>query len=287
MATTAHITTEAPARTHIFDRVLVGVDSSDASIEAARQAAVLAEHYGRLKVLGVYPPPTSMGGDFPLDLRGGADDAVAKALAAINPAATTSGNVARGFTWSTLISEADEDGSTLIVVGSHGQGRLEGIVSASTMTELVHKSPCSVLVARHVLDRFPLRVVVGLDGSPESARAYAAARRIVNRFGSAFGPVVATGGKHVDVEAVSRLTNGNHDELHCDPVEALVAAASDADLLVVGSRGLHGVKALGSVSERVAHRAPCSTLIVRERADVLQGAWGCASGDWGCASGDR
>ena len=47
-----------------------------------------------------------------------------------------------------------------------------------------------------------------------------------------------------------------------------MAAAADGDLLVVGSRRLHGMKALGSVSERVAHRAPCSTLIVRERADV-------------------
>ena len=232
---------------------------------------MLAEHYGRLTLLGVYPPPARIGGEFPYDgddLRKGAEDAVAKALAAINAPAATSGKVARGYTWSTLIAEADENDSTLIVVGSHGQGRLEGIVGASTMTELVHKAPCSVLVVRHVMERFPLRVVVGLDGSPESARAYAAARRLVNRFGSAFGPVVATGGKHVDLDAVSRLTNGNHDELHCDPVEALVAAAADGDLLVVGSRGLHGLKALGSVSERVAHRAPCSTLIVRDRADV-------------------
>ena len=47
------------------------------------------------------------------------------------------------------------------------------------------------------------------------------------------------------------------------PVDALVAAAADADLLVVGSRGLHGLRALGSVSERVAHRAGCSVLVVR------------------------
>jgi nucleotide-binding universal stress UspA family protein len=33
--------------------------------------------------------------------------------------------------------------------------------------------------------------------------------------------------------------------------------------LVVGSRGLGGVRALGSVSERVAHRAPVSVLVVR------------------------
>ena len=41
------------------------------------------------------------------------------------------------------------------------------------------------------------------------------------------------------------------------------AFACRASLVVVGSRGLGGVRALGSVSERVAHRAPCSVLIVR------------------------
>ena len=47
------------------------------------------------------------------------------------------------------------------------------------------------------------------------------------------------------------------------PVHALSDA--DADLVVVGSRGLHGLRALGSVSERVAHRARASVLVVRER----------------------
>ncbi len=40
-------------------------------------------------------------------------------------------------------------------------------------------------------------------------------------------------------------------------------AATPADLLVVGSRGLSGVLALGSVSERVAHEAATSVLVVR------------------------
>ena len=47
---------------------------------------------------------------------------------------------------------------------------------------------------------------------------------------------------------------------------ALLAAAADADLLVVGSRGLHGLRALGSVSERVAHQAHSSVMIVRNSA---------------------
>jgi nucleotide-binding universal stress UspA family protein len=66
----------------------------------------------------------------------------------------------------------------------------------------------------------------------------------------------------VDREAVAALAP-RREELPDDPVKALVTASADADLLVVGSRGLHGLKALGSVSERVAHQAHCSTLVVR------------------------
>ena len=49
------------------------------------------------------------------------------------------------------------------------------------------------------------------------------------------------------------------------PAAALVAAAKDATLLVVGSRGLGGFKALllGSVGQQCAHYATCPVVIVR------------------------
>jgi nucleotide-binding universal stress UspA family protein len=64
------------------------------------------------------------------------------------------------------------------------------------------------------------------------------------------------------------IAGSGHEDMPDEPATALVAAAAEADLLVVGSRGLHGLKALGSVSERVAHRARCSVLIVRSAEDV-------------------
>jgi nucleotide-binding universal stress UspA family protein len=42
------------------------------------------------------------------------------------------------------------------------------------------------------------------------------------------------------------------------------AASADAALVVIGNRGLRGTHALTSVSERVAHEAPCSVLVLRQ-----------------------
>jgi nucleotide-binding universal stress UspA family protein len=52
-----------------------------------------------------------------------------------------------------------------------------------------------------------------------------------------------------------------------DPADALldVAEAIDADLVVVGNRGMSGAKRflLGSVPNKVSHHAHCTVLIIR------------------------
>ncbi len=52
-----------------------------------------------------------------------------------------------------------------------------------------------------------------------------------------------------------------------DPADAIldVAEEQDADLIVVGNKGMSGAKRflLGSVPNKVSHHAPCSVLIVR------------------------
>jgi nucleotide-binding universal stress UspA family protein len=50
-----------------------------------------------------------------------------------------------------------------------------------------------------------------------------------------------------------------------DPGDAIIAIAkeTDADLIVLGSRGMQGARrVLGSVPNKVSHRAPCDVLIV-------------------------
>jgi nucleotide-binding universal stress UspA family protein len=269
-ATTETTTPEATRPETVFGRVLVGIDGSPESHEAARQAARLLEPEGELTLLSAYDvAPAIIGGTGPSvpvyfdeeGLRRGAEATVRGARAELELTAT--GKVARGRAWDVLLREAERDDDTLIALGSHGLGRALGIVMGSTVTEVVHKARCSVLVARTAGPDFPRRIVVGVDGSPESAAAYETARRLAARFTADLWPVVAHGGKGADDTLARKIVGERREDLPDDPVAALVAAAADADLVVVGSRGLHGLGSLGAVSERVAHQARASVLIVR------------------------
>lgn len=254
----------------ILARVLVGVDSSRESREAVRQVAELMNGEGRLELLAAYDvtPTTVAAGvtfvefdeDYERVYREHAAGVLERARS-VSRRADAVAEVVRGRPADALLETAARTGATLLVVGSHGRGRTAGIVLGSVATEVVHRAACSVLVARSQA-RPTGTVVVGLDGSAGSAVAYEVAVDLARRLGADVWPVVAHGGKAVDVGPVAALTS-RREESPAHPVDALVAAAADADLLVVGSRGVHGLRALGSVSERVAHEAACSTLVVR------------------------
>lgn len=137
-------------------------------------------------------------------------------------------------------------------------------------------------------------IVVGIDGSPASARALhwaaeearlrAATLRVIHAWSSPYheGEIAhlssevaynALGQKtaeqtvdlalrgiaDVGVATVERCT------VEAQPAQALLEAAQDAALLVVGSRGRGGFSSmlLGSVSHQCALHAPCPVVIVR------------------------
>jgi nucleotide-binding universal stress UspA family protein len=258
----------------VFERVVCGVDLTAAGLEAARQAAGLVNDGGSLllvtAVVGEPVAVTSAAG------LGGtvAHTAPDESTRARHRAALANAErAAQGAFPRTRVSLIDDDPldalldairderATLAVVGSHDYRRLPGITLGSVATHLVHKAPCSVLIARPHGNR-PGRVLAGIDGSTESMLALAVARDLALRLDGQLETLVAYGGRPVhDLDAVVRLAPdvATFDE----PVHALVSQATAADVIVLGSRALRGLHALGSVSERVAHRAPCSVLVVR------------------------
>lgn len=273
--TTSTRSAQLEAGRRVFTRILVGIDGSQQALEAARQAAVIEDVGGRLTLFSAWDiAPTIIGGTgsrvpyyFDEELqRTAAEKDLAAAREHVSVFTAATGKLARGVPVSELLTEIERDEDTLIAIGSSSSGRLRGIVGGSVATEIVHRAPCSVLVARTATVNFPTRIVVGVDGSVESAAAYAAARYLASRFDAELRALVAWGGRALNSTLVRAITDGDHEDSRKPPAEALVGAAESADLVVVGSRGLHGVRALGSVSERVAHTAPCSTLVVREPA---------------------
>jgi nucleotide-binding universal stress UspA family protein len=264
--------TRLEAGRRVYSRIVVGIDGSQQALEAARQAALLQDVDGQLTLFSAWDIAPVIGGtgtEIPYYLdedlqRTTAESSLRAATEYVAPYSAAIAKLVRGTPVARLLDEIERDEDTLVAIGSSGVGRLRGIAAGAVATEIVHRAQCSVLVARPAGDDFPHRVVVGVDGSVESAAAYAAARYLAERFGAELNAIVAWGGKDVKERLIEMITDGDHNDRAAAPAEALTAEAKTADLVVVGSRGLHGLRALGSVSERVAHAAPCSTLIVRE-----------------------
>lgn len=251
----------------VFERILVGVDGGKLSFDACRQASLLASPETAIEAATVtlFPPVTAaaLGAhELAADLEETAGSALLVAGQILGPHAEL--RRLEGITVEALLEEVKRTKATLLAIGAPEHPRVEEIVFGGVGGELLHQARCSVLVARPAPDerRFPRSIVVGLDGSKQAERAYAVARAIAARRHSTVQSVVALGGKRVALGEIAKRHRGVETS-PAAPVPALVAASDCADLLVVGSRGLHGPRALGSVSERVAHSAPCSVFVVR------------------------
>jgi nucleotide-binding universal stress UspA family protein len=271
---TAIVSAQAQAQS-VFDRIVCGVDGTDESRDAVNQVARLAHESSRVFLCSVWStgagislgwsPPIAGTATFPKGELTAAVDATRPLLPASMTVETV---VVEGPAGPMMLTEARRHEATLVAVGSHDHRRLTGIVLGSVAAQLLHESPCPVLMARGPSEhRFPATVMVAADGSPESLQAIRVAAETAHRLGASLEAIVATGGRgDVDLGAVRQALDdaGMDIALREDPrppVEALTRL--DPDLLVIGSRGLRGLGSLGSVSERVAHDARCSVLVVR------------------------
>ena len=248
----------------VFERIVCGVDGTPASLVAVRQGLHLQGEHGSVSLVAVTnfakAAQAGMAATHAAELvQHEAETALAEAQA-IAPSAAT--QLVDGDPAASLLKQAEVEGATLIAVGSHGRRRAAGLLLGTVAARMLRDATCSVLVGRPAdNDAWPQTVVVGVDGSLESGAAFTVARSLAARLGGSVRAVASTKDQ-LDREAAEAIAP-ELEEHDTPAVTALVSGSGPADLIVVGSRGLHGLKALGSVSERVAHQARSSVLVVR------------------------
>lgn len=252
----------------VFDRILVGVDGTDFGFEALHQALALAPEDSAVIAATALDTSIAMhagfeAGDVTAQLEEEAVRIQATAAEILGDRRGAGTKLVRGDGLTVLRHLGEAENATLLALGGRSSSRFLGMMAGGTASTLLHDASRSVLFARPRWGQRwrPERIVVGLDGSECSLAALAVADELAGRLGSAIHVVAATGGKKIERDAAwaARV----HDWSSSNPVATLRERSAGADLLILGSRGLHGVRALGSVSERVAHASRCSVLVVQ------------------------
>lgn len=282
--------------------ILVGVDGSDASNAAVRWAAkaAAADHVD-LKLVGVYDISTSNyapGLIIPQDV---VDAIKQDASDAAHAAAALAKEAAPDVTVQTALVEGDaarallelgKDAGT-IVLGTRGLGSIKGLFLGSVSTTVAAHFHGRVVVVAGPGGDGP--VVVGIDDSPVSDAAVTEAFRQASvrnatllavhtwtpldvdaLHGYGIEPAEVERMSQEAVGALSERLAGNvsdypdvvveHKVIPEEPAKAVLDAAADnAQLIVVGSRGRGGFTGLmlGSTSQKILHQAQCPVMVVR------------------------
>ena len=284
-----------------LDRIVVGIDGSEASTRAAELAAREASlrKAGLTLVSAILPPiaPAGFGPGLPVSLDAleeirQATDRQLTALASTLDAPDIRSHVQIGSPSGVLL-EASET-AQMIVIGSRGLGGFRGLLLGSVSAQVAAHADCPVLVSRDGGSHASPRVVVGIDGSEAAEDATAFAFETASLHGwsitaihawdvpsydllvvpNAPIPVPLTETIDDETRLAAELLAGHradHPDVQVDiqvvrqsPARALLAAGKDASMIVVGTRGHGQVMSalLGSVSNAVLHKATVPVVVV-------------------------
>lgn len=271
--------------------VLVGVDGSDAAIQAVRWAAVEA-HARKVPLKLVHVIDTE--NDFPFVAEDLEEEEAAgrDALKAAREAATVEDytidievELLRGRANRAFVDLSEN--ASLLVVASVGVGFFERMVLGSTALSIAHHAKCTVAVVRGA-DGNPVPptsgpVVAGVDHSDSADIVVGTAMQeaaIRHADMTAVHARRRRGSKEADEEARSRIdrliatwgakfpsVDVETVVAEAGPTKHLVALSAGARSVVVGSRGRGGFESalLGSTSQSLLYHAQCPVIIARSR----------------------
>jgi nucleotide-binding universal stress UspA family protein len=285
--------------------VVVGFDNSEQAGEALTYAAAQAAHRGvGLRIVtafGIVVSDLGLGMSAPWDaelvesVKNTAEreaDAGAERVRSEHPGLAVDTVVAPGPAAAVILEQAGD--ASLVVVGSRGGGGFMGLLLGGTSREVATHCHAPVVVVRNGVPTGD-KVVVGIDGSPDSVGALAFAFDMASREGLRLlavhtwdvPPIGAITGvpSPEPPELVKEIANNEaraaleelsgfserypdveveHTIVRGSPVKTLVASSEDAAMVIVGSRGRGGFLGLvlGSVSHGVLHHATCNVGVV-------------------------
>lgn len=275
------------------ESIVVGVDGSERSLDALRWA----EEFGRARgatvravlVWSLLDQPVA-GGE-PFDPRFSEGDALAELDRFVDAAVGDRKDAIERAAPCDLPVEGLLDaagGADLLVVGARGLGGFKGLLLGSVTRKLIERSTVPVAVIRGAVPVPGRRIVVGVDGSAESAAALRWASDAARATGRSLAVVHAwMVSWPADVTMVAETFGVFRDEaqrvlddavrsvgagVEVEPVlveggvtrALLDAAEHDTALVVVGTRGKGGALAavLGSVSHQLSHHATVPLVVV-------------------------
>lgn len=190
--------------------------------------------------------------------------------------------VHKGDTAETIVATAKKEKADLVILGSHGRGKIDAFLLGSVSQKVTTYAPCSVLIAKRK-SRVLRKVLLAVDGSEYSDAAEKFLRT-----------QIIPNGIHITVLHVwdhpmplpdlpVRLAIENRQSRTLTKAgfksRALILQGHTAgtivdtinrkhvDLVVLGSRGETGLKRffLGGVSHKVMKYSHCSVLIVKKK----------------------
>ena len=146
-----------------------------------------------------------------------------------------------------------DDEAFQVFVGVDGSPGADAALRWALEEARAHRARVTAVMAWTYLDQRPVEGSTGFDPHYDRTSADRALHEYIVR---------AVGA--IDAEQVSRR------EVCDQPANALLNASHDADLLVVGSRGLGGFKRLmlGSVAHQVVTYSSCPVVVIPTARDV-------------------
>ena len=273
----------------VYDAVVVGTDGSPTSCRAVQRAALLGEALGAevAVVTAYYRPsegevgPASERASMPQEsmvssgYRAATDTAAdaARFGQEVAPSAKVDIVAVEGNPAEVLIETAYRRGDALLVVGNQGMTGSQRFLLGSVPNKISHHAAGDVLIT-HTSSDTPVRphqrVLIGTDGSDTaklavdrglSLAAALEAKVTLLSAGSRAEGVLEEAAEAAKKAGVDVTCVASSDE----PADAIVSAAEDHDLVVVGNKGMTGAGRflLGSVPNKVSHHVGADLLIVR------------------------